>query len=194
MENRKQTEEREENDYITKHTFLPVPRSASGVNQISQTSSNIRFWANYGSWTFCFECNSVLVKILPHNSSNRPKNDNSTKCICSQSQYIVPLYKNIPTSLLSLTVDDITILRPFYLFLEKYEHARHGYQVKCCPIKLKISDKSVHEKIDQLADATQKEHCQNAYEYLMSSDQSAYSHFLRLTRSLHCRKHDNKPF
>ena len=180
VQNRTEREEREKNDYLSERTFLPVPHSASGVNQICQTSSDIRFWANYGSWTFCSQCNSVSVKILPHNFSNRPKNDQSKTCICSQLRYIVPLYKNIPTSLLSLTVDDITILRPFYLFLEKYERAAHGYQVKCCPIKLRISDISVQEKIDNLTDATQKERCQNAYDYLMSSNQSTYSQFVHL--------------
>ena len=127
VQNRMEREEQEENIYLSERRFLPVPQSASGVNQICQTSSDIRFWANYGSWTFCSQCSSVSVKVLPHNFSNRPKNDKSTKCICSQLRYIVPLYKNIPTSLLSLTVDDITILRPFHLFLEKYERVTHGY-------------------------------------------------------------------
>ena len=115
VQNHMEREEQEENVYLGERPFLPVSQSASGVNQICQTSSDIRFWANYGSWTFCSQCSSVSVKVLPHNFSNQPKNDKRTKCICSQSRYILPLYKNIPTSLLSLTIDDITILRPFLL-------------------------------------------------------------------------------
>ena len=85
--------------------------------------------------------------------------------------------------MLSLTVDDINILRPFYLFLEKYERATHGYQVKCCPIKLRPSEQSVEAKIDVLTYPIRKQCCQNAYCYLITSKDSTYSHFVELRDS-----------
>ena len=99
-------------------------------------------------------------------------------------RYVVPLYKDIPSCLLSLTVDDINTLRPFYFHFEQYERKSHGYQVKCCPIKLRTSEQSVEEKIHSLNDATQKERCQNAYDYLVTANDSSYSHFLRLREKI----------
>lgn len=180
MANRKEREELEKNDYFAKHTFLPIPQSATQVNQITKLSADIRFWAKYNSWTFCSTCNSLSSKILSYNFSKRPKNDNTTKCVRLQSRYIVPLYKNMPTCLLSLTVHDINILRPFYIFLEEYERSAHGYRVKCCPIKLRISEKSPQAKIEVLTDPIQNKRCENAYNYLMMSNLSTYSHFVQL--------------
>ena len=97
--------------------------------------------------------------------------------------------KDIPSCLLSLTVDDINTLRPFYLYFEQYERKSHGYQVKCCPIKLRTSEQSVKEKIRSLNDATQKERCQNAYDYLVTANDSSYSHFLRLREKNHRERH-----
>ena len=96
--------------------------------------------------------------------------------------FTVPLYfprqKDIPNPLLSLTQEDIDVLRPFYPFFEQTERKLHGYQVKCCPIKLRTSQHSVQEKISELTDANRKLRCQNLYDYLMASDVSSYSHFV----------------
>ncbi len=51
-------------------------------------------------------------------------------------------------------------------------------------MKPKLSDKSVVEKISILTDATAKDRCQAAYDYLMLSEQSSYSHFVELRESL----------
>ena len=91
LETHRETEQRDKTTCLDEHTFLPVPQNVTGVNQISKTSADIRFWASYGSWTFYSTCNCVSSKILPHNFSKRPKNDNTKKCICSQSRYIIPL-------------------------------------------------------------------------------------------------------
>ena len=91
LETHRETEQRDKTTCLAEHTFLPVPQNVTGVNQISKTSADIRFWASYGSWTFCSTCNCVSSKILPHNFLKRPKNDNTKKCICSQSRYIIPL-------------------------------------------------------------------------------------------------------
>ena len=177
---RTEKEKNEENVYISERTFLPTPQTSAGVNTIAKISSDLEFWAIYNAWTYCSECNSVTPKIMPYNFTKRPKNKKSRKCACLDSRYIVPRIKEIPPSLLSLTPDDINILRPFYLYLEETQQQSHGYQVKCCPIKLRTSQQSIEEKINDITDTTQKLRCQNAYDYLMASDTSAYSHFVQL--------------
>ena len=69
------------------------------------------------------------------------------------------------------------------MFLDKYERATHGYQVKCCPIKLRSSEQSIKAKIDVLTDPIRKQRCQNAYRYLITSKDSTYSHFIELRGS-----------
>ena len=162
VENRREKEERDKNKYLLEHTFLPIPQNVAGVNESVKTSADLRFWAKYNSWTFCSTCNSLLTKIMPYNFAIQQINGCTKKCVCTQSRYIVPLYKDIPNCLLALTNDDIDVLRPYYLFLEDYERPAHGYRVKCCAIKLRISQQSVEEKIHDLTDSVQKERCENA--------------------------------
>jgi hypothetical protein len=70
------------------------------------------------------------------------------------------------------------------LYFEQYERKSHGYQVECCHIKLRTSEQSVEEKIRRKNYATQKERCQNAYDYLVTANDSSYSHFLRLREKI----------
>ena len=125
------------------------------------------FWARYSSWTYCSTCNSLSSKILSYNFSSHPKNKSIKKCPCSDSRYIVPMHKNIPNCLLQLTEDDINTLRPFDLFLEDHERAPHCYRIKCCTVKLRISQQSIIDKIAALSDAT-----------LITCDTSTYAHFV----------------
>ncbi len=99
-------------------------------------------------------------------------------------RYVIPKYQEIPTVLLSLTPSDLEVLRPFYIIFETYKRHSHGYRVKCCPMKLRISDRSVEEKINALTDETQKLKCQNAYTFLMSSHVSSCSYYVQLREDL----------
>ena len=179
--------EKEKNNkelYISERTFLPTPQQAVGLNQVTKILSDLEFWAMYNSWTYCSKCNSLTTKIMPYNFAKRPKNKDIKNFACSQSRYVVPRHKDIPSCLLSLTVEDINILRPFYIYFEEYERKSHGYRVKCSPIKLRTSQQSVEEKIGAVTDATQKLRCQNAYVYLMQNSGSSYSHFVELREQI----------
>lgn len=175
-----ENEQMAKSDYLSTRKFIPEPQDAFGINQVKKVPSDLHFWATYSSWSYCLKCKSLFSKILPYNFSKRAKNKSVTVCSCSTERYVIPLYENIPTVLLNLTVEDINVLRPFYLFFENTETQSHGYRVKCCPIKLRISNKSVLAKIAALSDETQKERCKNAYNYLISSEESKYSHFVHL--------------
>ena len=72
---------------------------------------------------------------MPYNFAKRPKNKDIKNCVCSYSRYVVPRHKDIRSCLLSLTLENINILRPFYVYFEEHKRKSHGYQVKCCPIK-----------------------------------------------------------
>ena len=91
LQNRIEREEHEKHCHISQRTFLPTPQTVAGVNQVTKVSSDIQFWAMYNSWTYCEACNSLCSNILPHKKLK--------KCLCSQSRYVVPLYKDIPSSI-----------------------------------------------------------------------------------------------
>jgi hypothetical protein len=121
---------------------------------------------------------------MPYNFAKRPKNALLRECSCMQDRYIVPRYEEIPPVLLSLSSSDLEVLRPFYILFETYERHNHGYRVKCCPLKLRISHESVEEKISALTDERQKVKCENAYTFLMSSQHSSYAHYVELRERL----------
>ena len=51
-----------------------------------------------------------------------------------------------------------------------------SWHVKCCPIRLRTSEKI------ELTDETQKVRCENASNFLRLSQESSYSHFVHLTK------------
>lgn len=61
---------------------------------------------------------------------------------------------------------------------------KHGYRLKTGMTKLSISQKSVLEKIHEIGDREHRKLCRIAYEYLMSSATSSYSHFVQLRNDL----------
>lgn len=177
-------------EYVSNKKFRPITQNIANVNQVRDIANDLQFWANYSAWTFCEECNMLSTKILQYNFSKRPKNKVTNSCVCSRTRYIIPRFKDIPKCLLNLTVEDINILRPFYLFLEHYQRHAHGYNVKCCPIKLRISEHSVRDKINAVTDLTQKTRCENAYNHLMTTSSSRYSHFVRYRETILAQRSD----
>ena len=146
--------------------------------------SDLKFWTYYNSWTFCRSCNFLNTNIMPFNFTTHLRHKFLRKCPCQETRCVIPKYDKITTVLLSLTSSDLDVLRPFYLIFDTYERHTKGYRVKCCPMKVKISNKSVQDKISVLTDKTQNVKCKNAYTFLMSSQESSYSHFVLLREQL----------
>ena len=180
LQNRLDKDTKDRQSFFASRVSLPMPTNVAGNNAIMNISSNLKFWANNMSWTFCATCNSLSTKILPYNFTSKPANSIKKNCVCTQSRYIIPRYKNIPDPLLNLSVEDINVLRPFNVFLEDQERQSHGYKVKTSHVNLRISEPSVEQKIRNLTDETQQLRCRNAYEWLMNCPQSQYSHFVGL--------------
>ena len=157
---------------------------ATGINQVLKITSDLKFWTYYNSWTFCRSCNFLNTNIMPFNFTTHLRHKFLRKCPCQETRCVIPKYDKITTVLLSLTSSDLDVLRPFYLIFDTYERHTKGYRVKCCPMKVKISNKSVQDKISVLTDKTQNVKCKNAYTFLMSSQESSYSHFVLLREQL----------
>ncbi len=180
LEKRLDNDQTARTDYVATREFVAEIEDAFHMNEVRKVSSDLQFWATYSSWSYCLKCKCLFTKILPYNFGKRPKNKAVKHCSCSSERYVIPLHADIPAKLLNLTVEDINVLRPFYLFLENSETQSHGYRTKCCPIKLRMSDKSVIDKIQELDDDNQQIRCQDAYIYLMNCKASKYSYFVNL--------------
>ena len=74
--------------------------------------------------------------------------------------------------------DNVFILRPFNIDIGPFQHKKYGYRIRSCLFSLECSKLSVQEKINLIEDPNRKEHCQQAYEYLMSSPDSAYKDYV----------------
>ncbi len=65
---------------------------------------------------------------MPFNFIKRSKNVVLKDCACKEHRYVVPKYENIPEPLLSLTLSDVEVLRPFYFKFDHYQRRAHGYR------------------------------------------------------------------
>ena len=113
-----------------------------------------------------------------------PKPSSKTKCQCLSSRYHVPRFNEIPPALLNLSAECISALRPFDLDCGTYKRQKHGYRVKTGMIQLHVSPKSVTRKIRDLVDVNDRWKCRIAYDYLINSNASSYSHFIELRQEI----------
>ena len=109
---------------------------------------------------------------------------NRQPCQCTSQGYIVPHVVDIPHALNNLTRTDILALRPIDFDCGIYERHPTGYRLKKGMIKLVVSDLSVEEKIQSIADDVAHVRCTNAYTFLMNSADSRYSYYISLQNSL----------
>ena len=115
---------------------------------------------------------------MRYNFLKMPKPSHRNKCECLSLRYHVPRFSDIPPALLNLSQECISALRPFHLDCGVYKRQKHGYRVKTGVIQLHVSPKSVSSKIRELPDSSDRTKCRIAYDYLMNSHQSRYSHFI----------------
>ena len=66
-----------------------------------------------------------------------------------------------------MSVDDLHVLRPFYLSCGQYQWHPKGYRMKTAMIRLQTSDESVENKIASLEDIAQQLRCRNACTHIL---------------------------
>ena len=113
------------------------------------------------------------------------------QCPCSTGKYIVPSPHHIPRPLANLQWEGDCVLSPFVIDCERFVMKEHGYRQKTGLINLKWSPEFVIDKINDLADDNQRLRCSNAYEFLMSSNESSYKDYIDKQRI--AVLHDNQP-
>ena len=72
LQNRLDKDTKDRQSFFASRVSLPMPTNVAGNNAIMNISSNLKFWANNMSWTFCATCNSLSTKILPYNFTSKP--------------------------------------------------------------------------------------------------------------------------
>ena len=174
------------NKIVERHKFfthwqIELPRTdALGSDAITAISSGVNHWAEHGSFYICNQCNSVLTIKMPYIFLKNPTVSKRTKCQCITKRYIVPRIKDILGQLLNLSTECLNALRPFYIDCRHYKRQAHGYRVKTGMVQLFPSPKPVVEKIRNLPNRCDRQKCRIAYNYLIASSQSSYSHFIEL--------------
>lgn len=131
----------------------------------------------HSSWTKCQDCQSLQANKLFPSYRKRPVVKPVKNCGCSRNRYIVPKIDEIPIVLRNLSHVEIIALRPLDVHLGDYAVERCGYRMKGGMFRLTWSKKSVLEKIAQL-DVDSRRRCEAAYQFLIASDDSAYSSFV----------------
>ena len=160
-------ENAEKLQFLQQQNLQQTRQDVINSNAITSTSSHIAFWATNNSWSYCLKCNTISSNILTYTFVNRPTNKHIHTCTCSNARYIVPKYDNIPAPLRGLSVDDLHVLRPFYLSCGQYQRHPKGYRMKTAMIRLQTSDESVENKIASLEDIAQQLRCRNACTHIL---------------------------
>lgn len=151
-------------------------------------SEDLLFWMTHSSWTKCQDCQSLQANKLFPSYRKRPVVKPVKNCGCSRNRYIVPKIDEILIVLRNLSHVEIIALRPLDVHLGDYAVERCGYRMKGGMFRLTWSKKSVLEKIAQL-DVDSRRRCEAAYQFLIASDDSAYSSFVA-KRDLAVRRND----
>ena len=169
---------------------IELPQSdVVGSDAITAISSGISHWAEHASFYVCSQCNSILPVKMPYNFLRKPIVSKRTKCQCLTERYIVPAIDNIPKELLNLSIHCVNALRPFHINCGVYKRQAHGYRVKTGMMELFPSPTSVADKIRNLPDRCDRQKCRIAYNYLIASNHSSYSHFVHLREELLQNQH-----
>lgn len=183
-EERASSLEAEFQKFVSENQHKFSPATLQSIKH-EKTVSNLKFWIEFSSWTFCSKCSSLQrEKLLPRHEK-RPERKFSKKCPCMSDRYLVPDFSVIPECLKCLTFPDICVIRPFILHQGDYVRLQHGYQQKNGITRVSWKEKTVNLCIEQLQDETQKQRCSSAYAFLMACTESSYRHFVELhTRHL----------
>ncbi len=97
-ENRQNTFNIDLQEFITEneHKFTPATRQSINSKEIV---SNLKFWIELSSWTFCSKCSSLQrEKFFPY-YEKQPETKLSKSCPCTSNIYVVPHFSLIPACL-----------------------------------------------------------------------------------------------
>lgn len=155
----------------------------SNICNVLDSAFSIENWAKHCSFYTCSVCNSIVFVQMPHNFAQK-KVSERTKCHCHTRRYIVSQINQIPIVFQNLSIQNVITLRPFDLDCGVYKRKQHGYRVKTGIIKLTVSPNSVMQRIRQLTNDDDMQRCKQAYQYLMTAENSHYSHFVNLREEL----------
>ena len=170
----------EQEKFFNVYSIIPAETDIFGSETVTAVSSALKYWAENASFYICDQCKSVVPVKMPYNFIKRPQISERNKCRCTKACYQVPRLGDIPKQLLNLSPECIRALRPFEIDSGVYERKNHEYRVKTGVTQLRPSEKSVLQKISNLPDRIDRKNCRIAYEYLMNSSASSFSHFVNL--------------
>ena len=162
-------------------SFKLKKRSGPITGSKSDKVRRLHYWMTYNSWSFCEKCGLLAPRTLLPTSFNqkgvRPIKVKS--CYCSKNKYPVPRYKKIPKVLRKLSEEDEGILRIFHIDIGPRKVAAMGHRIKNGAFELIIRQDTVEERIAQIQSCLRKQRLSEAYDFLIKSQKSAYSHFLK---------------
>ena len=149
----------------------------------TEVATDLRFWAEHGSWAYCMRCGSLQSKKLLPAYHKQTKPASSTSCTCSAGRYQVPHLRRVPAVLQNLTMDEIYALRPFRAFSGRYNHMMFGYRMREEPFKIKCAQEDVELKIRHISDPVSRRRTRAAFHYLMNNPNCSYKKFILMHRS-----------
>lgn len=165
-------------------------QSANSERFIPQNDiSNLSFWIEHASYTYCDKCKTILpLRLLPKFAKRPPIKEGSKSCKCNAQRYKQPQLTDIPDVLRDLSHAEICALRPLEVHTGDYFRAENGYRKKGGIFEVSWSTKAVFQKIEEIHDVQSRNKCLNAYNYLMNEPRSSYRNFVNKRDNVLCPK------
>ena len=176
---RSDREEKRPQTFTCEWNIKPSVTTGAGYNAVNDICDSFNFWCKNSSIN-CAKCNSIVYQKLPPNFMKKIPVKSTRDCVCCSNRYVVPHFNSIPEPLRQLTKEDVWTLRPFDLDCGVYERESHGYGVKTGMIALIACNIPIEQEIESIVNASDRQKCFHAYQYLMNSEDSCYSHFVLL--------------
>lgn len=149
----------------------------------TQETEDLQFWIEHQSWSYCSNCHCLqpqkMLPSFPRRNSVRPLKT----CTCSSGWYVIPDDEDIPLLLLDLTEEQVRALRPLEIHYGSYQRRQYGYRIRTDPFRVTWSEKSVLQKIHEIANPTDRGKASLAYRLLMTRRESSYSKFVNMRDS-----------
>lgn len=177
--NRQESQMQQKQEFAT-YYHLPLERKDALPLPGQVVASNLQFWIQHLSWSYCKNCNVLGTHTLLPNYIKRPFLRPIKLCNCLKGMYMTPSVELIPDALKSLDYNSIIALRPFTVHLGDYMEKQHGYRQKTNMFRLTWSQNTVLEKIDTLENQQAKQKCLSAYSFLMQTKDSYYRKFVEM--------------
>ena len=174
-------QERQQKQEASKDSFIATNRFQNADGQPllhTEEAADLKFWARFQSWTFCFKCGKLEPRKLIPAFRRKAATPLQYTCKCSNATYVVPDLYDVPLLLRNLTIEDQQLLSPFDIHCGDYIRMFNSCCQRTGPFRISWCKQMAQQKICLVEDPCRRSFLQKVYDLLLMKEDSSYSRFI----------------